>query len=995
MEYSELHAPLAGDARPQAQSTRERAWLLVQHYMPIFRWVPLYKVSTNLPRDIVAGLTVGFMAVPQALSYAAVAGLSAQYGLYNAFVGLLPYVVFGTSPHLISGPTAVMSLVTRSAVPATWNGQPVLPMTSDPDDFQFARLTFLLAFLAGLIQIGLGVSGLGFVINLVSQPVIVGFTSAAAFLIVATQFSSLLGVSKCTVSTFGSVNVPSLTKMLVEAQADLSPGVNDPKAAQALVNATLKALPDAQGKCEFYQDVGHVFTHLHEVKGFVLLAGVLCVALLVAFKFALKPALPKHLKVLANTAGLVLLVIMIPIGASIGPQMEAVGIKLVGHIQPGLPGFTNIFENLTFGDTLGLLPSAVTVAALGYMEAMTIAKTVARQQGGYKIDPSQELTALGVCNLVCSQFTGYPVTGSFSRTAVNADSGAASGLASLISAVVVGVACLALTGVLASLPKVVLASIILVAAVNLIEVEEAVFLWRTSTRDFIVFAVVFVLVLVLGVEAALIAGIILHWLFALTLTHSLKNPVAVMGFVSEREARRVGEEGMLVVGEDDATADCSPTPPPLSPQASSGGRRRAAPPLARAMSSTRRLASTPPSPASASPGAVEEGSALPPPALGRALSSGPIAVPRDRRLHLPPPPAGLRLVDLAAPGFAALLANPSADAARSQARICVVPFNADITFNNNEKLRTVVDEALAVFQPRVLVLDCRGVNGVDVSGANALRVSASDAGKRGSSVLVAGLGKEEGAIMERSLQVHAVMHGPQLTRFRCCGVDLPCCGPKPALPEMDDGSSTDGAVESGVALRSPTSPAKAGSVASGGAAAGSCSERDDAAGAPHEHSPAVAAGLAVCIGDVAMFASVGAALRHATVLATSAAAAAASGGSHSAAGAAAAAAAVPDGGNGDVAGAGDKESDYAALGLGKGGIGVPLSPMVLDLRRRAAAKRREQAERGVTEGTVTRWQVSEAAADAVRAVPEGGSPLLQLVPAWEALGGIDDPADEA
>ena len=205
------------------------------------------------------------MAVPQALSYAAVAGLSAQYGLYNAFVGLVPYVFFGTSPHLISGPTAVMSLITRSAVPQTWNGDAVLPMTTDPSDMQYARLTFLLAFLAGLIQILLGTFKLGFVINLVSQPVIVGFTSAAAFLIVATQFSSLLGISKCHATAFGSVDVPSLVTMLHKAQADLNPSGTRPAAAQALINATIKALPDAKGKCEFYADVGHVLTHLDEV----------------------------------------------------------------------------------------------------------------------------------------------------------------------------------------------------------------------------------------------------------------------------------------------------------------------------------------------------------------------------------------------------------------------------------------------------------------------------------------------------------------------------------------------------------------------------------------------------------------------------------------------------------------------------------------------------------------------------------------------------------
>jgi len=655
----------------------------------------------------------------------------------------------------------------------------------------------------------------------------------------------------------------------------------------------------------------------------VILAGALCVGLLLAFKLVLKPALPGRLKVLANTAGLLLLLIMIPIGASIGPQLKAVGLDLVGHIDPGLPGFTNIFVNLSFGETIGLIPSAITVAAIGYMESMTIAKTVARKQGGYTIDPSQELTALGLCNVICSQFTGYPVTGSFSRTAVNADSGAASGLSALIAAAVVGIACATLTGVLASLPKVVLASIILVAAVNLIEVEQAVFFWRTSTRDFVVFAVVFVLVLVLGVEVALIAGIILHWLFVLTLTHGTKDPVAVFGYVATD-----GGAGHHTL--DDAGA------------ASSGDR--GAPSLARAFSSSRHIG--------ALPAAADAAS------IGASTASEPGAAALADTLHLPSPGGGLRLVDLAAPRYAGVL---TPEAAAGQGRICLMPFNADITFNNNEKLRTVIDEALAVYRPRVVVIDCRGVNGVDVSGAAALRTAANDAVTRGASVLVAGLGAVEGRQMEAALRVHAEMHGPALTRFRCCGVDCPCCGPAarpgPALSFDEGGASA----APGIAMGS-INP-------SGSPSAPSRSPK----GVPEEHEAPVRQRLAVFVDGVMLFPSVGVALRHAAALAMAAAA---------------------PGAGVTVLGGEEAAEDRrnAALGLGKGGIGVPLSPMVIHLRQRAAARRRAQAETGEAGGMATRWQVGDGPSSP--GLPEGGSPLLQLIRAWEALGGVDEPERE-
>jgi MFS superfamily sulfate permease-like transporter len=169
------------------------------------------------------------------------------------------------------------------------------------------------------------------------------------------------------------------------------------------------------------------------------------------------------------------------------------------------------------------------------MESMTIAKTVAKlrakiNDGGsfkLKIDPSQELVALGMCNVAVSFLRGYPVTGSFSRTAVNGDSGARSPFASMTCALVVGGALVLLTNYLKYLPKVVLATIVLISIVKLVDVDEAVYLFRVCKRDFVVFMIIFLSTIFLGVEDALLIGILSNW--ALYLSHANKTQVTVLG----------------------------------------------------------------------------------------------------------------------------------------------------------------------------------------------------------------------------------------------------------------------------------------------------------------------------------------------------------------------------------------------------------------------------------------------------------------------------------
>ena len=507
-------------------------------FITIFTWIQ----KVDFRRDLVAGLTVGVMAVPQAMSYATVAGLPAQYGLYNAFMGLLPYCIFGTSPHLISGPTAVMSILVAGLIPNSLE----VPDTSAADNFRHVALScsnpnsegcqlriavaLTLSLLAGFFQLALGLFRLGFITNLISDPIIVGFTTGSAFLIASTQFTNILGISK-------------------------SSG-NDPWACNA------GFLADGfQGK------VCNVIHKLidGDASWQTMVLGAICILVLYIFKYQMRSRLPKFLSVLGNLGPLTIMIVLIPVMWStngwngkvklVGSVCQIKNTDSVFHpeclppphwplIVSGIDGGKNLSMALTdrgashhpsiysiFSFTAtsfsSLFGKAIAVAMIGYMESMTIAKTVARTHPvgpgqSTEIDPNRELVALGVCNLMCSQFSGYPVTGSFSRTAVNADSGARTQLSAAIAAAFVGFSLLVLTPILQYIPKAALASIVLVAIIKLIKPYEAVFLWRLKLRDFLVFSTVVLVTVFFGVEPALVIGILTSWVLVLHFNHPSK-----------------------------------------------------------------------------------------------------------------------------------------------------------------------------------------------------------------------------------------------------------------------------------------------------------------------------------------------------------------------------------------------------------------------------------------------------------------------------------------
>lgn len=316
---------------------------------------------------------------------------------------------------------------------------------SEAGSDEYIALSILLAFLVGSIQLSMGVFRLGFLVNFLSHPVIAGFTSSAAIIIGFSQFKHLLGVK-----------------------------ISGEKFSEIFM--------------QLIKEAGNI--HLP-----TLIIGVASVILLLLVKRVNKK-IPGPLVV-------VLLGIIVVYLGSLTNQ----GVKIVGDIPGGLPSF-HIFS-MNWDSIQTLLPTAFTIAFVGFMESIAVAKAIQARHKDYKLDANQELKALGIANIAGSFFKSFPVTGGFSRTAVNDQAGAKTGFASIISASLIIITLLFLTSYFYYLPNAVLAAIIIVAVYGLIDFKEARYLWKTDRTDFFLFISAAIGTLVLGIEEGIILGVIL------------------------------------------------------------------------------------------------------------------------------------------------------------------------------------------------------------------------------------------------------------------------------------------------------------------------------------------------------------------------------------------------------------------------------------------------------------------------------------------------------
>ena len=307
----------------------------------------------------------------------------------------------------------------------------------------FIAYAVLLAAMVGVIQLLMGVGRLGFLTNFLSHPVLSGFTSAAALIIGFSQLKHLLGV-----------NIPR---------------------SHHVHSIVLNAL----GQIEAF----HLVT---------LGIGVGSIVLLVALK-RWRPAFPRALAVVVISTLVVWLF-----------GFEQHGVKIVGNVPAGLPSPS--LPGFDLAVMKGLIPTAITISLVGFMESIAVAKAFARR-AKYEVNANQELIGLGAANIGGALFGAYPVTGGFSRTAVNAQAGAKTSFAAVITAAVIAFTLLLLTPLFYFLPNAVLAAIIMTAVFGLIDVKEVKHLWHVKKSDLVLLGTTFAATLILGIEEGILVGV--------------------------------------------------------------------------------------------------------------------------------------------------------------------------------------------------------------------------------------------------------------------------------------------------------------------------------------------------------------------------------------------------------------------------------------------------------------------------------------------------------
>jgi SulP family sulfate permease len=550
--------------------------------LPFLRWYPMDAASIHA--DIVAGITVALVLIPQSMAYAQLAGMPAYYGLYSAFLPVIVGALWGSSLQLSTGPVAMISLLTVSVL------TPLAAVGSE----HYIVLAIALTFLVGCIQFGLGVLRLGLIINFLSHPVVSAFTTAAAIIIGLSQLNKMLGVpigrsNSLLVDVWGvllqiaDTHLPTLAFgvvtmaliWLMRTYAPKLPGVLIAVVAATALSwateyervsiATIEQVEDAE-----VRDLAKAYlsTRLH--------------AQLLAAAHATKNAELRRVEREAAKGGVQALVLAYQINLitlqmndaekenrnrarylrtfsferSSGADANTVfklqgaspvkndgrrwrirsvdeqgvrfsgGGEVVGAIPAGLPAFTA--PRLDFDTLASLLSTAVVIALVGFMEAISMAKSIAAKTR-QRLDPNQELIGQGLANLAGSFTQCCPVSGSFSRTAVNLSAGARTGMASIVTALIVMLTLFFFTPLLYHLPQSVLAAVIMLAVGSLVNFRAIHTFWRAQHHDGITAIVTFCATLLVAphLDLGILIGASLAIL--LYLYRSMRPRLAVLG----------------------------------------------------------------------------------------------------------------------------------------------------------------------------------------------------------------------------------------------------------------------------------------------------------------------------------------------------------------------------------------------------------------------------------------------------------------------------------
>ncbi|KAM8740739.1 prestin isoform 1-T2 [Acanthopagrus schlegelii] len=470
----------------QCRCSTEKAKAAILTFLPILTWLPSYPVKQYLLSDVVSGLSTGVVQLPQGLAYAMLAAVPPVYGLYSSFYPVLLYTFFGTSRHISIGTFAVISLMIGGvAVREAPDSMFILPangsnMSDVVDvaarDARRVQVAVVLTTLVGIIQFVFGLLRFGFVAIYLTEPLVRGFTTAAAVHVVVSQLKYLLGVKT----------------------------------------------PRFSGPLSVIFSVSAVLSDITSTNVTTLILGLVCLV----FLYVIKDLNERFKKKLPIPIPGEIIVVIVSTGVSYGLLLSedykvgVVGKIPTGLLPPSLPDFS-------------ILPNLVTdsfaIAIVGFSMGVSLAKIFALKHG-YSVDGNQELIALGLCNFISSFFQTFAITCSMSRSLVQESTGGKTQIAGLLSSLVVLLVVVAIGFVFQPLPQTALAAIIMVNLLGMFkQFRDIPALWRTSKIELVIWLVAFVASVLLGLDYGLLVAVAFAIVTVIYRTQSPKS--AILGHV--------------------------------------------------------------------------------------------------------------------------------------------------------------------------------------------------------------------------------------------------------------------------------------------------------------------------------------------------------------------------------------------------------------------------------------------------------------------------------
>lgn len=448
------------------------------------RWETVFPIVATLRgyrredfgHDLVAGTVIAVLTIPQAIAYAFLAGLPAEAGLYACMVPMVIYALMGSGREVVVGPVAIVALMVSSAV-----GE-----YAEAFSYRYLSITTALAIEVGALLMLLKWLRMSGIVNLLSHPVIVGFVNAAAILIILSQLGAVLGISG-----------PGTDSLFAEA---------------------------------FY-----IVGHLSEANAATFSLAILALGvMLFVSRFSvpllrhLFPSLPDAHPV--NRVGPMVATIVGVVLVAVFSLDQTYDVRVVGAVRAGLPPFT--WPVLEFQLWIELLPTAAMIGLVAFVETYSIGTTLASRHRR-RVNPDQELLALGAANVAAALTGAYPVAGSFSRSSVNVSAGARTNVSALVCFLGISATLLWFTPLFHFLPHAVLGVIIIASVLTLVDFAALRYQWHFNRRDAFINVGTMVAVLAFDVEAGLVIGIFLS--VALLIHRSSRPHIAIVGRIGTSE----------------------------------------------------------------------------------------------------------------------------------------------------------------------------------------------------------------------------------------------------------------------------------------------------------------------------------------------------------------------------------------------------------------------------------------------------------------------------